>query len=289
MPGSDAQIQRKTKIIRKHGVESELMVMSLNVSNTLFSLENSVLYARPQSMESALAFITTAGNECKRTIRKDIRQSVILSTVDKIKVMFKGAWVIETLTMSQSTTLFSFLDFQMKVRNVNNSHSEKRKEDTVLVRTDKDLVAVLEDENKSMMAMFISTLLKPKDHQLDELFSFIRSVESYWISYFLLSQMMNEDKENDCQKIGYACKAYGVSESYFRKLCHDAFTRGPKKQLRLWRAAHSALQLIDKEKSISIIAGNNGYSSSSHFSCEIKSLFGITPRDFKKLESLFHE
>jgi AraC-like DNA-binding protein len=49
------------------------------------------------------------------------------------------------------------------------------------------------------------------------------------------------------------------------------------------------LQLIENDQSIGTIAGDNGYASSSHFSSEIKSLFGITPREFKKLEGLLHE
>lgn len=285
---SDAQEQRK-KMIRQCGKGSEIMATSFNVSNMKFVLENSMLFARPQNSESTLAFVIAGENEWTSIRKEDIRHSIVLSTVDKMDVELTGVWVIETLTMSQSTTLFSFLDYQSKCRAGVSNSAEKECKSSMLVRTEKHLAVSLDDENKSMMAILISTRIKPQYHRLESLFTFIRGVESYWISYYLLCQMMNEDKESDCHKIAHVSRTYGVSESYFRKLCHDAFTRGPKKQLRLWRAAHSALQLIEEDNSISTIAGNNGYSSSSHFSSEIKSLFGITPREFKKLENLLHE
>ena len=189
--------------------------------------------------------------------------------------------------MSQVTTLFSFLDYQTKCPEASGEGIEGQ--ENVMLLTASHLVLRVEHENKSLMALLISSLLAPQDRRLASLFAFVRNVESYWIAHFLLSQVMNEDKESETHKIYNASRIYGVSESYFRKLCHHAFTRGPKKQLRLWRAANSALQLIENDQSIATIAGDNGYASSSHFSSEIKSLFGITPREFKKLEGLLHE
>lgn len=284
---SDFHIQKKR--IRPQANNRGLMAMSFYVCNADFTLNNSLLFAWPQCDDSELTFITTMNDECKGTRLENIRQPTVLSTVDSMDITFVGAWVVETLTMAQSTTLFSFLDYQAKTRYVIPGISEQEMKNPALLRTEKHLAVLLDSGNPSMMGMLISTLLNPQGHKLESLFSFIRSLESYWISYFLLSQMMDEDKEGDYQKISYVSKTYGVSESYFRKLCNDAFTQGPKKQLRLWRAAHSALQLIEKDNSISTIAGNNGYSSSSHFSYEIKTLFGITPREFKKLETLLHE
>ncbi|WP_374191026.1 helix-turn-helix domain-containing protein [Candidatus Symbiopectobacterium sp. 'North America'] len=57
----------------------------------------------------------------------------------------------------------------------------------------------------------------------------------------------------------------------------------------MWRAVYSALQLIDNDESIATVAWNNGYASSYHFSTEIKTLFGITPREFKNLEGFLNE
>ncbi|AHM72782.2 helix-turn-helix domain-containing protein [Yersinia hibernica] len=286
---SDIQCQQRNTM-RQRGDDGEFIAMPLNVNDEIIKLNNGVLFARPLDNESVMVLLTSVEQNKDFDGRlEEITQPFVLATLDSMKIILSGKWVIETLTMSQATTLFSFLDYQAKSRSAISERGEQEKNSSLLMHTERNLAVLVEKEYKSIMEMLISTLLKLQDRQLESLFSFIRNVESYWIAHFLLSQVMNEDKESDRHKIGNASKIYGVSESYFRKLCHHAFTRGPKKQLRLWRAAHSALQLIEKDNSIAAIAGNNGYASSSHFSSEIKSLFGITPREFKKMEGLLHE
>lgn len=286
---SNTQCHQKN-IMRQRVNDNANAEMPLYVSDECIDLNNGVLFARPLNSESVMS--VSASGELRENYDdrlNNILQPIVLSTLDNMEIAFRGDWMVEILSMSQATTLFSFLDYQAKSRSVN---AEPRVEETntsLLMHTERNLAILVDDECKSLMGMLIFTLLKPQDRRLENLFSFVRNVESYWIAHFLLSQVMNEDKESDSHKIDNASKIYGVSESYFRKLCHHAFTRGPKKQLRLWRAAHSALQLIEKDNSIAAIAGNNGYASSSHFSSEIKSLFGITPREFKKLEGLLHE
>ncbi|WP_200885967.1 helix-turn-helix domain-containing protein [Aeromonas hydrophila] len=264
--------------------------MPLFVSGECFFLKNGVLFARPLSSESTM--VVSTSDELRENYENrlnNILQPIVLSTLDNMEIIFGGDWMVEILSMSQVATLFSFLDYQAKTCSVISEPFAGETNTSLLMYTERNLAILVEDERKSLMRMLIFTLLKPQGHGLENLFSFVRNVESYWIAKFLLSRIMNENDESDCHKIGNASKIYGVSESYFRKLCNDAFTQGPKKQLRLWRAARSALQLIEKDNSISSIAGNNGYASSSHFSSEIKSLFGITPREFKKLGSLLHE
>lgn len=286
---SNTQCHQKN-IMWQRDNNRQLTVMPLNVSDECIELNNGVLFARPLSSEAIM--VVSASGELRENCDdrlKSIVRPIVLSTLDNMKITFYGKWVIEMISMSQATTLFSFLDYHAKSRSLSSEPSVGENNSSLLMHTERNLAVLVVDECKSMMGMLIFTFLKLQDRPLESLFSFIRNVESYWIAHFLLSQVMNEDKENDSHKIGNASKIYGVSESYFRKLCHHAFTRGPKKQLRLWRAAHSALQLIEKDNSIAVIAGNNGYASSSHFSSEIKSLFGITPREFKKLEGLLHE
>lgn len=286
---SNAQCHQKN-IMRQRVNDSTNAEMPLYVSDACIDLNNGVLFARPLNSESIMS-VSPSGElrENYDDRLNNILQPIVLSTLDNMEIAFQGDWMVEILSMSQATTLFSFLDYQAKSRSVNTEAREGETNTSLLMHTERNLAILVGDECKSLMGMLIFTLLKPQDRRLENLFSFVRNVESYWIAHFLLSQVMNEDKESDSHKIGNASKIYGVSESYFRKLCHHAFTRGPKKQLRLWRAAHSALQLIEKDHSIAAIAGNNGYASSSHFSSEIKSLFGITPREFKKLEGLLHE
>jgi AraC-like DNA-binding protein len=286
---SNAQCHQKN-IMRQRVNDSANAEMPLYVSDACIDLNNGVLFARPLNSESIMS-VSPSGElrENYDDRLNNILQPIVLSTLDNMEIAFRGDWMVEILSMSQATTLFSFLDYQAKSRSVNTEARVGETNTSLLMHTERNLAILVGDECKSLMGMLIFTLLKPQDRRLENLFSFVRNVESYWIAHFLLSQVMNEDKESDSHKIGNASKIYGVSESYFRKLCHHAFTRGPKKQLRLWRAAHSALQLIEKDHSIAAIAGNNGYASSSHFSSEIKSLFGITPREFKKLEGLLHE
>lgn len=277
----------------QRGNDSAHAEMPFFLSDECIRLNDSVLFARPLNNNKSKSVMAVSAS-CELRENDDDRlnnilQPIVLSTLDNMEVAFRGGWMVEILSMSQATTLFSFLDYQAKSRSVNSEARVGETNTSLLMHTERNLAILVDDECKSLMGMLVLTLLKPQDRRLENLFSFVRNVESYWIAHFLLSQVMNEDKERDNHKIGNACKSYGLSESYFRKLCHHAFTRGPKKQLRLWRAAHSVLQLIEKSNSISFIAENNGYASSSHFSSEIKSLFGITPREFKKLGGLLHE
>lgn len=286
---SNTQCHQKN-IMRQRKEDSAHTEMPLFVSDKCIDLNNGMLFARPLNRESTLAVSATGELRENYDDRLNtITQPIVLSTLDNMKITFVGAWMIEIVSMSQAATLFSFLDYQAKSRSVIAEPCAGEPHAALLMHTERNLAILVDGECKTLMGVLIFTLLKPQDRRLENLFSFVRNVESYWIAHFLLSQVMNEDKESDSHKIGNASKIYGVSESYFRKLCHHAFTRGPKKQLRLWRAAHSALQLIEKDNSIAAIAGNNGYASSSHFSSEIKSLFGITPREFKKLEGLLDE
>ncbi|KML20833.1 AraC family transcriptional regulator [Leclercia adecarboxylata] len=274
-------------IVERQRDDVEHNIGQRKINQGCIDLNNGIVFARPLDEHSVLSLIVAETEGDDVVENKNIRHSTVLATRSKMKVCFDGEWLIEAMSMSQASTLFSFLDFQAKCSEIRTSDNACAK--TMSLHNDRHLVVAARTADKSFMGMLINAMLNPLEYRLESLFVFIRNVESYWISHFLLSQVMNEDKENDTHKIYNASKVYGVSESYFRKLCHHAFTRGPKKQLRIWRAANSALQLIEKDNSIAMIAGDNGYASSSHFSSEIKSHFGITPREFKKLEGLLHE
>lgn len=284
--------QYHRNMIRQRERDGGISAMSINVNDKCIELNNGVMFARPINSEAVMVISASEklrGNHCENERLENISQPIVLSTLDNMGIIFNGKWVIEKISMPQATTLFSFLDYQAKSRGFFAEPYLEETKSSLLIHTERNLVLLVEAEFKSMMGMLILTLLNPQDRRLESLFAFIRNVESYWVAYFLLSQIMNEDNDSDSHKICNVSKLYGVSETYFRKLCRHAFAMGPKKQLRLWRAAHSVLQLIENDNSIAVVAGNNGYASSSHFSSEIKSLFGITPREFKKLEGLFHE
>lgn len=273
------------------GYDRLLIPATDTVVNDTLEINNELLLVRPVHEESMLILSRDNG---KINSRDTINSAVLLASHDKLSVKLINEWTVERFPLSQISTLFCFLDYQTKncessIGKINNFTSESRQSGKELIETERNIVLLLDNNTDRLMDMLISGIIDPQKQCLQCVFTFIRNMESYWIAYFLLSQVFNGDSDSDAYKLYNACKVYGVSESYFRKLCHNAFTCGPKKQLRMWRAAHSALQLIEKDKSIATIAGNNGYSSSSHFSSEIKSIFGITPREFKKLEGLLHE
>ncbi|XTZ39294.1 helix-turn-helix domain-containing protein [Salmonella enterica] len=271
----------------QQGYERKLMSKPNEITNDSLEIDNSLLLARPKNPNSVLTYINTSGEVAQVIESKGT--PLMIASRDHMMVALADSWSVELFPLSQITTLISFLDYQMNLGTKVSSKVTGNDDGSLVLSCDGCIILRLEQNSKKLMDILINGVLEPQKQSLQHIFSFVRNIESYWVAYFLLSQVFNEDKESDNHKLYNACKVYGVSESYFRKLCHNAFTRGPKKQLRMWRAAHSALQLIEKDKSISTIAGNNGYSSSSHFSSEIKSLFGITPREFKKLEGLLNE
>ncbi|MPV71663.1 helix-turn-helix domain-containing protein [Burkholderia sp. BE17] len=105
--------------------------------------------------------------------------------------------------------------------------------------------------------------------------AFLREQESYRLVCFLLSEYPQ------LRSVAALAARYGVSESHFRRLGHQALGRSVKRELREWRAAWAVLDLIDGRDSLTKVAMNHGFASSSHFSREIKDLFGMPPRRFR--------
>jgi len=273
------------------GDDRLLIPVTDKVVDKTLQINNELLLVKPMHEESTLDL---SGDSMKIDNGNIINRTVLLASNDHLNVKFINEWTVEKFPLSQISTLFCFLDYQAKncepdIRKTIHDGDEIRASSNELLDNERSIVLLLENNSDRLMDILINGIIDPQKQCLQNVFTFIRNMESYWIAYFLLSQVFSDDNDSDAYKLYNACKVYGVSESYFRKLCHNAFTCGPKKQLRMWRAAHSALQLIEKDKSIATIAGNNGYSSSSHFSSEIKSIFGLTPREFKKLEGLLHE
>lgn len=206
-----------------------------------------------------------------------------------IKLSLTGEWEIEHCPLAELITLIAFREAKFTALNNNELNSVAEGNGSLLFEHDDAFAIELQNNNISFMYVLFENNATVHRYAMNKLFNFIRKRESYWIVQFLLKQVVDIDRESDANKIYNACKEYGVSESYFRKLCYNIFSCGPKKKVRMWRAANSALQLIEGDDSISSVAWNNGYASSSHFSTEIKKIFGLTPKEFKKLEGYFNE
>lgn len=218
--------------------------------------------------------------------------SIVVAVRGECTIKLRGEWAINLISLNKLAILISFLDLWIKDRGYSEALCEKSVDSgakELFFSEDVFYASLSESDAGSILDMIIKIKLRKIDSAYRHLLSFICNHESYWLSQFLLSQSVSGSEDRAQKKIYEACKTYGVSASHFRNLCHELFACSPKRQLRLWRGAACILQLVDKKENISAIAYNNGFSSSAHFSYEVKNLFGVTPREFQKLENLFHD
>lgn len=99
----------------------------------------------------------------------------------------------------------------------------------------------------------------------------LRRWESYQLVRFLHEQSVLGTK------VQALAARYGVSISHFRRLCHQALGTGGKTELRDWRAARALLAVADGPTSLTDVALEHGYASSSHFSRDIRQMLGVMP------------
>ena len=101
--------------------------------------------------------------------------------------------------------------------------------------------------------------------------SVLRHTESYGLVRFLLEQGTHSEK------LTTLAQRYGVSVSHFRRLCRQALGTAAKPALRGWRTAQALLNMSLHDGSLTDVALEFGFASSSHFSKEIRELVGFTP------------
>lgn len=106
---------------------------------------------------------------------------------------------------------------------------------------------------------------------------FLRSQESFWLVQYLLSEF------SDLRTVQALGDRYGLSSSHFRRVCRRVLGNSLKNELRQWRAVNAVLDVMGSDQCLTDIAMNNGYASSSHFSREIKAMFGISPCRFRTM------
>jgi AraC-like DNA-binding protein len=99
----------------------------------------------------------------------------------------------------------------------------------------------------------------------------LRSTESYQLIRFLNDNAVSSGKLQDL------AQRYGVSVSHFRRLCRHALGGTVKTGMRQWRTARALLAIADGCPSLTDVALQLGYASSSHFSKEFKELVGVVP------------
>ncbi|WP_460139869.1 helix-turn-helix domain-containing protein [Pseudomonas sp. S2_E01] len=99
----------------------------------------------------------------------------------------------------------------------------------------------------------------------------LRHTESYGLVRFLLEQGTRSEKLIEL------ARRYGVSVSHFRRLCRQALGSAAKPALRGWRTGRALLNMSLQDNSLTDVALDLGYASSSHFSREIRELVGFSP------------
>lgn len=109
----------------------------------------------------------------------------------------------------------------------------------------------------------------------------LRASESYSLIQFL------SDSVTSGEKLRALAGRYGVSVSHFRRLCRSALGGTVKTGLREWRTARAMLAVIDGRCSLTEVALQSGYASSSHFSKEIKELLGVVPSRLVDITHLY--
>lgn len=110
--------------------------------------------------------------------------------------------------------------------------------------------------------------------------SLLRHNESYGLVRFLLEQGTHSEK------LITLARRYGVSVSHFRRLCHQALGTAAKPALRGWRTAQALLNMSLEDSSLTDVALEFGFASSSHFSKEIRDLVGYSPSSLADITHL---
>lgn len=114
---------------------------------------------------------------------------------------------------------------------------------------------------------------------IDAFSSILQHNELYDLVGFLLDESSCGNKP---QRLSIMCERYGLSASHFRRLARSALGKTTKVELRDWRLVRALFDVLEGNHTLTTIAMNHGYSSLSHFSNEVKEVFGISPRNLKK-------
>lgn len=233
-------------------------------------------------MGNSLFFCIPLNNESSIKIRdgqftKMIKGSAFIYNAKNSDVVFQSdnqSWKIEKRSFFICARLLAFIDYAR--------HFSKM----TAIGTEFDInqqIFYIENREGTLEFILISEALK-ENSQLEPLFVTIRHSESYWLILHLISYL--DEKKSNIAQIG---ERYGVSGTHFRRLCKRYLGNCGKSQLRSWRAASSILTTLSTNESLTQIAVDNGFSSASHFSNEIKTLFGITPTEFRRIGHRLYE
>ncbi|HDL6964081.1 TPA: helix-turn-helix domain-containing protein [Yersinia enterocolitica] len=194
--------------------------------------------------------------------------SECLVLLDRVHIsVTSGTLIYHKVRIDILSKLLAFIDAG---RNVEIS----RNHDSYFCHLNFDEVNVLNDR-ATTESWFLSAYIEKKEW-ITPLCDFLRVTEYYDLVRYLLLESINQSSLYDLGKL------YGVSYSHFRRLCSYALGGKVKAELSSWRMARAVFDIIEGKSSITSVAYKYGYSSSSHFSADIKSRLGRTPSELCK-------
>lgn len=224
-----------------------------------------------------LHHLTVVGRKAKSAIR--LNQQALLIVADR-KVAFTChlPFYMAAINLDLLCSHLAFTDASMTNTQLKKTVPEKKKLPAV-ISTDIPQLAL---KNFQTLEQWLSLIVLKQNNQISDLLQFLRSKEIYQFVQFLMAvdvQTLNLEQ---------LAKQYGLSYSQFCKLGKRAFSMPIRNRLNEWRAAKSILSLIENDNNILEVALENGYSSASHISSDIKRTFGVSPSVFNKT-SLFRD
>ncbi|WP_336192493.1 helix-turn-helix domain-containing protein [Hafnia paralvei] len=276
---------KKIQQAKRKDIFEVLHIDNVKSEEKILQFKNVILRIIPED-EMASCFFKTyhSGKEGMLNLLKPS----IVRIENETTVVFKGQWRIEVADTDTLATLFSIIE-------MGSSGNASPSRDFILPNKFSPRMAgstykvLINNTTLPLQKILFFSKSESYRRQYNELYKTLRRRESYGLIKFLLTSVIKDSKEKKAIKIQDLCKEYGVSNSYFRRLCVKNLTCAAKVQINSWRGAYSVLDIIESSKDINSIAYHNGYASSSHFSSDIKSNFGLTPKQFRVIEGILYE
>lgn len=206
--------------------------------------------------------LTVSVDNKKNVIKIDHDGLLIFDRVDV--VVSKGALVYRKLKIDLLSKLLAFVDSGFK----SDIELVSKENFSYLAIYDSSF---LYDRSKSEI-WFLSSFLNNKKWMIP-LTSILRKTEYYGLVRYLIE---GTTTSLNLYELG---RVYGLSYSHFRRLCRNALGVKVKAELCNWRMARCVLEILEGQSDMTTVAHKYGYSSSSHFSSEVKQRIGKTPRD----------
>ncbi|MFY3138371.1 helix-turn-helix domain-containing protein [Achromobacter xylosoxidans] len=233
----------------------------------------------PVAFGDGRLLLTYAGAPCRIAVEPDIHgagpipvgsHSQIIAGMPRLSATFEGKRRYRVIDASRFCRMLAFVDVALPpTENPGHAGSD------VHIQEVPDDIA--DDASRIEHWLALEVMRGNSDNAL---LKHLRRQEAYCLTGYLLAA------PGDCGRLNELSVRYGLSYSHFRRLCHRALGSSVKQRLRAWRAARAMLDLMVGELPVLEVALDNGYSSASHISSDIKKLFGITPRMVRNAHSL---